>query len=146
VGRTGRAITFVTPAQRDEIARIERDVKTKIGEWERPEDRLEHAPPPRRRERKGKAEQAAGNGAKAAASGNAKLFINRGKRSGVTEKDLRWVLREGAIVPDEDIGSVNVLERFSFVEVKADHADRAVEYLDGTKLHGHEIRLEIAKS
>ena len=52
VGRTGRAITFVTPAQRDEIDRIERDVKTSIGEWESPEERLEHAPRPRRRERK----------------------------------------------------------------------------------------------
>ena len=51
VGRTGRAITFVTPAQRDEITRIERDVKTTIGEWETPEERLEHAPRPRRRER-----------------------------------------------------------------------------------------------
>ena len=52
VGRTGRAITFVTPAQREEIARIERDVKTSIGEWETPEERLEHAPRPRRRERR----------------------------------------------------------------------------------------------
>ena len=52
VGRTGRAITFVTPAQRDEIGRIERDVKTTIGEWETPEERLEHAPRPRRRERR----------------------------------------------------------------------------------------------
>ena len=51
VGRTGRAITFVTPAQRDEIGRIERDVKTSIGEWESPEERIEHAPRPRRRER-----------------------------------------------------------------------------------------------
>src|SRR6201991_1209328 len=51
VGRTGRAITFVTPAERDEIGRIERDVKTSIGEGESPEERLEHAPRPRRRER-----------------------------------------------------------------------------------------------
>ena len=51
VGRTGRAITLVTPSQRDEIDRIERDVKTSIGEWEAPEERLEHAPRPRRRER-----------------------------------------------------------------------------------------------
>ena len=44
VGRTGRAITFVTPSQRPEIDRIEREVKTSIGEWEPPEERLEHAP------------------------------------------------------------------------------------------------------
>ncbi len=68
VGRTGRAITFVTPAQRDEITRIEHDVKTTIGEWETPEERLEHAPRPRRRERSERREKveqatAAGNGA-----------------------------------------------------------------------------------
>ncbi len=51
VGRTGRAITFVTPKERDEIERIEREVKTTIGEWEPPEERLEHAPRPKRRHR-----------------------------------------------------------------------------------------------
>ena len=149
VGRTGRAITFVTPAQRDEIARIERDVKTSIGEWESPEERLEHAPTPRRRERPERREErrcrTATASAKATAEGNTKLFVNRGKRSGITEEDLRWALREGAVVPDEDVASVRILERFSFVELKADQADRAVEFLDGTKLHGKEIRLEVAK-
>src|SRR4051795_1224921 len=58
VGRTGRAITLVTPAQREEIDRIERDVRTTIGEWESPEERLEHAPRPRRRERKVREEPA----------------------------------------------------------------------------------------
>jgi ATP-dependent RNA helicase DeaD len=147
VGRTGRAITLVTPSQRKEIPRIERDVKTTIGEWETPEERLEHAPRPRRRERRGEsvAKSAAAVVENGAGGNTVKLFVNRGARSGLTEEDLRWALREGAVVPEEDIASVNVLERFSFVEVKADHADRAVEYLDGTKLHGKEIRLEIAR-
>ena len=50
VGRTGRAITFVTAKQREEIGRIEREAKTTIGEWEPPEERIEHAPRPRRRD------------------------------------------------------------------------------------------------
>jgi ATP-dependent RNA helicase DeaD len=159
VGRTGRAITFVTPAQREEIDRIERDVKTSIGEWESPEERIEHAPRPRRRERakpveagdgdeapaeKGPAEKAP---AEEAENGKAvKLFVNRGERSGIDEDDLRWALREGAVLPDEAIHDVRVLHRFSFVEVDPDKADRTVEFLDGTKLKGKEIRLEIAKS
>jgi ATP-dependent RNA helicase DeaD len=169
VGRTGRAITFVTPAQRDEIARIEHDVKTKIGEWETPEERLEHAPPPRRRGRPRRAPEAqpkpesekpekpqpeaaepepAGNGDKpeSGARDSVKLFVNRGERSGIEEEDLRWALREGAVLPEEAILDVRVLHRFSFVEVSADQAERAVEFLDGTKLKGKEIRLEIAKS
>jgi ATP-dependent RNA helicase DeaD len=148
VGRTGRAITFVTPAQRDEIDRIERDVKTTIGEWESPEERMEHAPRPRRRERAKVSDN--GGEAKVApeqADGKAvKLFVNRGERSGITEEDLRWALREGAVLSDEAIHDVRVLHRFSFVEVDPDKADRTVEFLDGTKLKGKEIRLEIAKS
>ncbi len=159
VGRTGRAITFVTPAQREEIDRIERDVKTSIGEWETPEERLEHAPRPRRRERKERHEQVeraaqSGNGAatdgaedsEGQARDSVKLFVNRGERSGIDEEDLRWALREGAVLPDEAIHDVRVLHRFSFVEVAPDQAERAVEFLDGTKLKGKEIRLEIAKS
>jgi ATP-dependent RNA helicase DeaD len=164
VGRTGRAITFVTPAQRDEIDRIERDVKTSIGEWESPEERLEHAPRPRRREQakplpdpneaieepaeasdeasddSGDAEEDVAEG------GSTKLFVNRGERSGIEEEDLRWALREGAVIPEDAIHEVRVLHRFSFVEVAPDQAEKAVEFLDGTKLKGKEIRLEIAKS
>jgi ATP-dependent RNA helicase DeaD len=157
VGRTGRAITFVTPDQRDEIGRIERDVKTSIGEWESPEERLEHAPRPRprRREREERRERepaaAASNGDASESSEEStaktvKLFVNRGERSGIAEEDLRWALREGAVLPEEAIHDVRVLHRFSFVEVDPGEAERTVEFLDGTKLKGKEIRLEIAKS
>jgi ATP-dependent RNA helicase DeaD len=181
VGRTGRAITFVTPAEREEIGRIERDVNTKIGEWETPEERLEHAPAPRRRDRNERrprrdrereaepakdADDAEPAEATAAATTNGaaeakperdgeadrdgkkttKLFVNRGERSGIDEEDLRWALREGAVLPDEAVHDVRVLHRFSFVEVDPDQAERTVEFLDGTKLKGKEIRLEVAKS
>ncbi len=143
VGRTGRAITLVTPSQRKEIDRIERDVKTSIGEWEAPEERLEHAPRPRRRDREERIKTIERS---APADGSQKLFVNRGERSGITEEDLRFALREGAVVPDEAIRDVRVLHRFSFVEIDAEYAERAVEFLDGTKLKGREIRLELAKS
>ena len=198
VGRTGRAITFVTPEERDEIGRIERDVNTKIGEWESPEERLEHAPPPRRRERRRAGSSARRRwrrrrstpararprrpiepdarveaerdakprprrrpsltpkpsatpttGAAADAEDDkktTKLFVNRGERSGIDEEDLRWALREGAVLPDEAVHDVRVLHRFSFVEVDPDQAERTVEFLDGTKLKGKEIRLEVARS
>src|SRR4029079_11518053 len=144
VGRTGRAITLVTPAERDEVDRIERDVKTSIGEWETPEERLEHAPPPRRREHRDRPH--GGGEEEARGAGSVKLFVNRGERSGITEEDLRWALREGAVVPEDAVHEVRVLHRFSFVEVDPDQAERAVEFLDGTKLKGKELRLELAKA
>jgi ATP-dependent RNA helicase DeaD len=153
VGRTGRAITFVTPTQRPEIARIEREVKTSIGEWEPPEERLEHAPRPRRH-REPRPAEAAGREVDAAkidvdrispGDGVAKLFINRGKRSGIDDEDVRWALTEGAVVPEEAIRSIRVLERFSFVELDAALAEQALERLEGTKLKGKQIRVEYAR-
>ena len=136
VGRTGRAITFVTEKQSDDLKEIERTVKAHIGEWEPPEERLQHAPPPRHSEKRpGKP-----------ADGKVKLFVNRGRSGGLTDEDLSWALREGAVIPDEAVHSIRVLDRFSFVELDADQAERAVEYLDGTKLKGKQIRMEIARS
>ncbi|HET6830862.1 MAG TPA: DEAD/DEAH box helicase, partial [Solirubrobacterales bacterium] len=157
VGRTGRAITFVTPKERDEIERIERDVRTSIGEWEPPEERLDHAPRPKRRherrssrepepepdaaaapvERREPEERPAGNG-------HVKLFINRGSRSGIEEEDVRWALSEGAVIPVDSVHDVRVLERFTFVDLDDDQAEKALDRLDGTKLKGKQIRLEFA--
>jgi ATP-dependent RNA helicase DeaD len=146
VGRTGRAITFVTPAQREEIGVIERHAKTRIDEWEPPEERLRHAPDPRRRDHERDGNGAAPSEADAPAAGRAKVFVNRGKGSGISDDDIRWALTEGAVIPDEAIDSIRVLDRFSFVELAADQAERAVEFLDGTKLKGKQIRMEVARS
>ena len=120
-------------------------MKTTIGEWETPEERLEHAPRPRRREpaerRAERPEKAAGD-----RDGFVKLFVNRGENSGITEEDLRWALREGALVPEDAVHDVRVLHRFSFVEIAEGESERVVEFLDGTKLKGREIRLEVARS
>jgi ATP-dependent RNA helicase DeaD len=146
VGRTGRAITFVTAKQRPEIGRIEREAKTSIGEWEPPEERLEHAPRPRRRDHDSeRVPDREPVGSAEPGDGRVKLFVNRGLRSGVSEEKLRWALTEGAVIPDAEIGPIRVLERFSFVELPDEQAKLALERLDGTKLEGKQIRVEYAK-
>ena len=173
VGRTGRAITFVTPKEVDEIARIEREVKTSIGLWEAPEDRIEHAPRPKRRHERGAKptgevqwdasvpiDAADGDAAEPVAmeppspaiptpdvapGEHVKLFINRGSRSDIAEDDILFALIEGAVIPEEAIHDVRILERFTFVDLDGEHAAQALERLDGTKLKGKQIRLEYAK-
>ena len=84
VGRTGRAITFATAKQAGDLKTIERVVKAPIEEWEPPEERLEHAPRPRHREKPPRARETA--------DGVVKLFCSRGRRSGIEEEDLRFAL------------------------------------------------------
>jgi ATP-dependent RNA helicase DeaD len=136
VGRTGRAITFATAKQAADLKTIERVVKAPIGEWEPPEERIEHAPRPRHREPPPPAET----------DGTVKLFCNRGSRSGIDEDDLRWAMTEGATLDDDAIGEIRVLERFSFVEVPADDAEQVIEFLNGTQLKGRTLRIEPARS
>ena len=164
VGRTGRAITFVTPKERDDLARFEREIKTSIDEWEPPEERIEHAPRPRRRHKppaepvrfEDAPEEEGGDEAVVderevpeapdlTPGGHVKLFINRGSRSGIEDEDIQFALIEGAVIPEESIHDVRILERFTFVDLDAEHAEQALERLDGTKLKGKQIRLEYAK-
>ena len=147
VGRTGRAITFVTTKQRPEIPRIEREASTAIGEWEPPEERIEHAPRPRRRDHSSEPPPKPQRRRPASedVDGSVKLFVNRGRRSGIGEDELRWALTEGAVIPDAEIASIRVLDRFSFVELSDRQAKVALERLDGTKLEGKQIRVEYAK-
>ncbi len=151
VGRTGRAITFVTAKQSDEIPRIEREAKTSIGEWEPPEERIEHAPRPRRRDHSAedrkppRRERERLPAEPEKENGHVKLFVNRGARSGINEESLRWALTEGAVIPADQIGDIRVLERFSFVDLPDEQAKLALERLDGTKLEGRQIRVEYAK-
>jgi ATP-dependent RNA helicase DeaD len=206
VGRTGRAITFVTDKEKDDFARFQREIKVDIGEWEAPEDRLEHAPRPKRRRRRARDEEsekedvieveAVEAAAEAAIEaegepeadadsdievdvdevpeqepedappeedvleinddeddpepvvsedGHVKLFINRGSRSGIEDEDIVFALTEGAVVPEESIHDIRVLERFTFVDLDGEHASKALDRLDGTKLKGKQIRLEYAK-
>jgi ATP-dependent RNA helicase DeaD len=179
VGRTGRAITFVTPKEVGEIKQIEKDVKTSIGEWEAPEDRIEHAPRPKRRDhskdRDGnvnwdrsstdseappeddkperKPARATAQEVSSEENGSAertpavhtKLFINRGTRSGLSEEDIEFALVEGAVIPEESIHDIRLLERFSFVDLETEHAEQVVDRLNETKLKGKQIRVEYAK-
>ena len=164
VGRTGRAITFVTPAQMEDIQAYERQLKTAIGEWEPPEERLKHAPRPRRRDHskdrkpeREKLEPASETDAcrpgwervpkprlprRTAPSSSS----TAGHGSGIEQDDLHWALTEGAVIPEGDITRIEVLDRFSFVELSEDQAALALERLDGTKLKGKQIRVEYAKS
>jgi hypothetical protein len=49
------------------------------------------------------------------------------------------------VIPADAIGSIRVLDRFSFVELDAGHAEQALERLEGTKLKGKQIRVEYAR-
>ena len=161
VGRTGRAITFVTPAQRDEIDRIERDVKTSIGEWESPEERLEHAPAPAaprarpqrrrptRRRRRRRPRRPRGRPRRDEDGRRQVGEALRQPRRAQRDRARRTCAGRCARAPcsprrrSTTSASCTASPSSRWTPTRP---SRAVEFLDGTKLKGKEIRLEIAKT
>ena len=137
VGRSGRAITFVEPRQRKDLEAIERHASTKISPWAEGA----HVAPTQvaerpRRHRKPHDEPAA-NGA-----GYTKLIANTGRAAGLEPGELIAAVAAGGGLDGEAIRNVRVLERFALVEVPAAEAERIVEAVTGTTVHGRRLALE----
>jgi ATP-dependent RNA helicase DeaD len=138
VGRSGRAITFVEPRQRRELEAIERHASTKISPWAEGA----HVAPakiaePPRRHRKPHDDGAA------TVVDYTKLIANTGRAAGLEPGELiAAVAAAGGGLDGEAIRNVRVLERFALVEVPAADAQRIVEAVNGTTVHGRRLALE----
>jgi ATP-dependent RNA helicase DeaD len=129
VGRSGRAITLVTPKQRKEIQVIERHAKTEMREWggadrARPEpsvDQPTREPRETRRPRHTKPSNGAGP--------RVKLIIGAGRSDNVEPKDVVEAIVAQTHLENDDIRNVRVLERFTLVEVPEARADEVAKNL-----------------
>jgi ATP-dependent RNA helicase DeaD len=137
VGRSGRAITFVEPRQRRELEAIERNAGTKISPWAEGA----HVAPvkmterPRRHRKPHDADGANG-------VGYTKLIANTGRAAGLEPGELIAAVAAGGGLDGEAIRNVRVLERFALVEVPSAEAQRIVEALTGTSVHGRTLAIE----
>jgi ATP-dependent RNA helicase DeaD len=139
VGRSGRAITLVTPKQRRELQAVERHANTEIEPWsenggppkvrEKPEARRPRHTKPRRERDK---------------TPRAKLIVSAGRGQGIEPKDVISAIVDHSHLEGEDVGGVRVLERFSFAEVPAERAGEVVEKVNGQRVRGVELRVEVA--
>jgi ATP-dependent RNA helicase DeaD len=137
VGRSGRAITFVEPRQRKDLEAIERHASTKISPWAEGA----HVGPAKmtekpRRHRKPHDEDGA-NGV-----GYTKLIAPAGRAAGLEPGELIAAVAAGGGLDGEAIRNVRVLERFALVEVPSAEAQRIVDALTGTTVHGRKLALE----
>ena len=138
VGRSGRAITFYEPRQRREIEAIERHSGVKLAPWAR-DARVEPAPVTAKPRRHSKP-HASVNGEVPMA----KLIVSGGRIAGLEPSDIIHAITAATGLDGESVSNVRVLERFAFVEVPESEARRVVKLTGGTRVHGHELRLEPA--
>ncbi len=80
-----------------------------------------------------------------ASSGNAtRVHINIGKRKGVSPRHILSALIEETGIEKKLVGTIDVYDKFTFVEVPGDYVDDVLERLSGAKIKGTRVKAEIA--
>jgi ATP-dependent RNA helicase DeaD len=139
-GESGRAITLITPRQRRELEAIERHANTEIEEWS-PEERR----PRERRTRRERETRRPRHTKPHSRDGvpYTKLVVGAGRQDGIEPADVVGAVVDHTHLENDDVRHVRVLERFSFVEVPAQRAGEVVDKVNGKRVRGTELRVEV---
>jgi superfamily II DNA/RNA helicase len=73
------------------------------------------------------------------------LFISVGKNRRVFPKDLARLVQSKMDIDQSAIGSIKVLDSYSFLEISKDHAEKAIELLNGEDYKGRKLTVNHAR-
>jgi ATP-dependent RNA helicase DeaD len=68
-----------------------------------------------------------------------RLFIGAGRGANIGPGDLVGAIINEAQLSGEAIGAIEIADRFSLVEVRAEHAEAIIHALRGTTLRGRKV-------
>lgn len=74
-----------------------------------------------------------------------KIFINKGKRDGLDSHEVIRLLGRHTDINPSDIGRINIMPNFSFVEVPKNMIKDAIRDLDGKKVKGKSLKAEYSE-
>lgn len=86
------------------------------------------------------------SGEAAETKGAVRLFMTIGRKDKIKVADIVKSIASEANIPYSKIGNIDVLEKFTFVEVPAELADRVVRSVDDMIMKGKRIKIQQAKA
>ncbi len=79
-------------------------------------------------------------GPRKAEEGYRRLFINLGKQDGFYPGEIMQFVNHHIHGPKQAIGHIDLLQKFSYIEVPTDDAEKVMSALNGTSYKGREVR------
>jgi ATP-dependent RNA helicase DeaD len=79
-----------------------------------------------------------------AEDGMVRLFIAAGSRAGVRPGDIVGAIAGEAGIPGRAIGSIDIYDRFTFVEVPAQYRDQVLESMARATIRGRPVEIRVA--
>jgi len=74
-----------------------------------------------------------------------RLFFSIGKNRHLFPREVIMFICSKTSVPREDIGSIRILDNYSFVQVRDTRADEIIQALNGLKFRGRTLTVNYAK-
>ena len=78
--------------------------------------------------------------------GMVRFFLNIGRNQKVTVPDLVRAISKEAEIPARSIGLVNIFDKFSFVEVPEQFAERVLAVMHKNSIRGYRVNIEPARA
>lgn len=76
---------------------------------------------------------------------NVKLFFNLGRKDNMKVKDFVGSIAANCGIQGQDIGKINILDKFSFVEVPGEFVEDVIKGMKGKQIKGRDCNVEIAE-
>lgn len=77
---------------------------------------------------------------------NSKLFLNLGKKDKIMVKDIVGSFSSNVAISGSEIGKINILDKFSFVEVPNEYVNEIIVGMKGKQIKGRDVTIEIANA
>ena len=75
-----------------------------------------------------------------------RLFINVGRSAKVTIRDIIQTISIEAEIPPRSIGRISMYDKFSFVEVPAESAEKVIGVMHRNTIRGYRVNMEPARA
>lgn len=73
-----------------------------------------------------------------------KLFLNIGKKDKIMVKDIVGSISANTAVSGSDLGKINILDKFSFIEVPGEYVNEILTSMKDKQIKGRDVRIEVA--
>ncbi|PHS35051.1 MAG: ATP-dependent RNA helicase [Alkaliphilus sp.] len=73
-----------------------------------------------------------------------RIFISVGKNHGIQARHIVGAITAEANIRGKSVGSIELYDKFTFVEVSRKHSSKVIKALNGTRLKGRRVSAEIA--
>lgn len=76
---------------------------------------------------------------------NTRIFVNLGRKDKLNPKSLIKFLKDTAKISGNEVGDIDILDKFSFFDISKDGADKIFKFSEGKRFCGRRVNLEVAK-